>query len=581
MRTLQRGTLILNGKYRIEELISQSEFTQVYRVTELSLNESRVIKMLFNMPCLDDGAFDDYCRRYPLMYELSQKLDHPNIVKVYDWGKQKGVLYTVMEYMPGGSIADLLKKGPLPIERAVRILLDCAGGLDAIHAQKAIHRDVKPSNILLDKLGKDGHAEIADLEMVQVYDARTRSRIQVRAHPGTPEYCSPEHRNGLEPLTPTSDVYSLGCVAFEMLTGQVWKAVRGNVQNVRQLRRTVPEWLDRIVTRMLHQEPGLEAEDVDNPRKRYVTMKAVIADLQWGRALDLKDPEKMRGFLTAHFNESELCDLCVSLRINYDDLPGQGRIAKARELVAYCERYGRNIDLIMTCHKLRPNAFPNNALLGHPPTSPYTPWPVGGKWLQASLAVVVFVAASIGLMSRRSTADPIATQIAAAMVTSPTNVPSPSTISQSSNTPVSPATTLPTPTLPSQVPPTVTPPTSTPPPTPTHTPTFTPNPTHTPTFTPSPTHTPTFTPSPTQTPTRTPSPTHTPTRTPTPSPSPCPTKTLDLNGDGKINISDFSRFKTDLVNGPYNPRSDYNCDGRIDNADTDIFLARFKQAIGQ
>lgn len=224
--TIQPGDLILDGKYRIETLVGQGAYAQVYRAMHVELGVPRAIKVLrADAPGLGSTAFNDYWRRYRLEFQLAARLEHPNVIKVYDLTEEGGVLYAVLEYAPGGSVADLLKAHrPLPVEQVVRILLDCAAGLEALHEQlNAVHRDVKPSNILL---AADGRAKIADLGLAQVgsgeFSGRPELGSAAGAHPGTPDYRSPEH-NSWEPLAPTSDVYSLGCVAFEMLTGQVWK----------------------------------------------------------------------------------------------------------------------------------------------------------------------------------------------------------------------------------------------------------------------------------------------------------------------------------------------------------------------
>lgn len=274
---LESGTLILNNKYRIEELVGEGAFAQVYRATHLELNVARAIKVLrVDAPGVGSTAFNDYRERYRQEFRIAARLDHPNVIKVYDLIEEQGALYAVLEFAPNGSVKDLLAKhGALPIDRAVQILLDCAAGLDALHEKLGvIHRDIKPSNILLDA---DGHAKIADLGLAQVGGGQSSMRSELGSaagnHPGTQLYRSPEH-NTWEPLAPTSDAYSLGCVAFEMLTGQIWKHVMHKAERVRDLRPDVPEWLDAIVARMLCDTPGLRKSDADNPQKRYVTMSA-------------------------------------------------------------------------------------------------------------------------------------------------------------------------------------------------------------------------------------------------------------------------------------------------------------------
>ena len=272
--TLQPRQLILEGKYRVEELIGTGAFGEVYRATHLQLNVPRAIKVLrSDAPGIGSTEFTDYRKRFQLEFQIAARFDHPNIIKVYDLAEEAGVLYAVLEYAPCRSVKDLIEQVRcVPADQTVQILLGCAAGLDALHEEDIIHRDVKPANILI---GKDGQAKIADLGLAQVAGGEVSQRSMLGSvaplHPGTPNYRSPEH-NSPESLAPTSDIYSLGCVAFEMLTGKPWKVVMRRVRTVRELCPEVPDRLDEVVTRMLCAAPGLTLDDADDSRKRYVTM---------------------------------------------------------------------------------------------------------------------------------------------------------------------------------------------------------------------------------------------------------------------------------------------------------------------
>ncbi|MDE3087972.1 MAG: serine/threonine protein kinase, partial [Chloroflexota bacterium] len=225
---MQLGDVIHNGDYRIEAIAGEGSFATVYRAVHLKLNVVRAVKALRPEAYeVNDKIFSDYRQRFKTEFQIAASLDHPNVIKVYDLGEDEGRPYAILEYALGGSVSDQIKKqGPLPIDRAVQILLDCVAGLGALHERLSlVHRDVKPSNILLDN---QLHAKIADLGLAQVGGGQSSMRSELGSkaveHPGTPAYCSPEHHSW-EPLSPTSDVFSLGCVMFEMLTGQVWKDV--------------------------------------------------------------------------------------------------------------------------------------------------------------------------------------------------------------------------------------------------------------------------------------------------------------------------------------------------------------------
>jgi len=284
--TFQSGDLILNDRYRIEAQIGEGAYGTVYRAVHADLGVTRAIKVLrHDAPGVGTADFDAYRRRFQLEFQVVARLDHPNVLKVHDFVEENGVLYAVLEYAPGGSLADLLQaRGPLPPLDVTRLLLDAARGLDALHEHGVVHRDVKPSNILVDARGR---AKIGDLGLAQVRgsDLSQRSMLGSAAgvHPGTSYYRSPEHES-YAPLMPTSDVYGLGCVAFEVLTGQLWRWARRKVTCVRDVRADVPRWLDELVMRMLCNAPGFDTADADDPTKRYVDMHCVIAALEAGRA---------------------------------------------------------------------------------------------------------------------------------------------------------------------------------------------------------------------------------------------------------------------------------------------------------
>lgn len=282
MAELVPGTLILNDKYCVEAFLGQGAYAQVYRVTHVSLNAPRAVKVLRQgMPGVGSTAYSDYRQRFQLEAQLGARVEHPHVIRVYDFEQDGDMLILVMEYAPGGSLDDQLReKGPLPPEQVSHWLLDAAQGLAELHDDEIIHRDIKPTNLLLDAKGQ---VKVADLGLAQVGGGQFSGRPELGSaagiHPGTPNYFSPEH-SGWEPLAPTSDVYSLGCTVFELLTGKVWKSARRKAACVRDLRPEVPEWLDAVVTRMLRETPGLVMADTADPKKRYVDMEDVIASIE-------------------------------------------------------------------------------------------------------------------------------------------------------------------------------------------------------------------------------------------------------------------------------------------------------------
>jgi len=203
------------GKYQILEELGRGGFGIVYRAFDTALEVERAIKELYpNL--VNDPTFVSSFRQEA---RFAAKLDHPNIVPVHDFGQINGKYYIAMGYMPGGSLKDLLKReGKLEPERACEILTQVGEGLEYAHARGIVHRDLKPGNILFDENGK---ARVADMGFAKVMsEGASRSMSASGGLVGTPAYMAPETwRN--KPATPQTDIYSLGCILYEMLTGEV------------------------------------------------------------------------------------------------------------------------------------------------------------------------------------------------------------------------------------------------------------------------------------------------------------------------------------------------------------------------
>ena len=279
---LQPGQLILSGKYRVEAFLGQGAFAQVYRVHHLELKADRAVKVVSrDTPGVGSTVLDDFRARFRQEAQLGARLDHPHVIRIYDFEEAEGGLYLVMECAAGSSLAKRLKdKGPLPVAEAVRLTLEAAAGLEVLHGLGAVHRDVKPSNLLLDA---GGHLKLADLGLAQLpggLSQRSLAGSLAPSHPGTPEYMSPEQETTSGFLTASSDVYSLGCVLFELLTGRLWKQAVAEVEDVRELRPEAPESVAVVLGRMLCQQPGQRKSDAADPAKRYVTMGSVRQAMQ-------------------------------------------------------------------------------------------------------------------------------------------------------------------------------------------------------------------------------------------------------------------------------------------------------------
>ena len=203
------------GGYDILERIGQGGMATVYRARQKSMNRTVALKILPRHLLRDET----YLQRFEREVRIVAQLEHRNIVPVHDYGEYDGQPYIAMRYMPAGSVDDLLAKGPIPVEQVLSIVEQVAPALDYAHTKNVLHRDLKPSNILLDD---EGGAYITDFGIARlVGQDQETSGITLTAHGviGTPSYMSPEQAQG-QPLDGRSDVYSLGIMLFEMLTGR-------------------------------------------------------------------------------------------------------------------------------------------------------------------------------------------------------------------------------------------------------------------------------------------------------------------------------------------------------------------------
>ena len=254
----QPGDLLLD-KYRIEKTLGQGAFGEVYLVMHRVLGVSRALKVLKrDAPGLGSSDYSEAQARFQLEAQLGAQLNapvaHPHLLQVFDCILSEEMSVLEMEYASGGSLAERLQKAresgqAMAVEPALRMAAEVADGLAALHAHDWVHRDLKPNNILFDE---HGQARVADLGLTQVPGGPSqRSQFsEPRAHPGTAGYMSPEQESSGRLLKPPSDVYSLGLVLFEVLTGRNYSLLRPGTRAA-SLRKDLPAGLDDLLARML------------------------------------------------------------------------------------------------------------------------------------------------------------------------------------------------------------------------------------------------------------------------------------------------------------------------------------------
>jgi Protein kinase domain len=205
------------GAYRIESLIGRGGMGVVYRAFDTSLERPVALKLI-----APDLAGDErFRRRFLREPRLAAALDHPNVIPIYEAGERDGQLYLAMRYVDGSDLRKLLADGTLAPERALHILAQVAGALDAAHRRRLVHRDVKPANVLLDA---DEHAYLTDFGVSKRVGGETTDTGQ---QVGTLDYLAPEQIRG-EPLDGRSDQYALACMLYECLAG--WPPFRRETQ---------------------------------------------------------------------------------------------------------------------------------------------------------------------------------------------------------------------------------------------------------------------------------------------------------------------------------------------------------------
>ncbi|MEW9667569.1 Stk1 family PASTA domain-containing Ser/Thr kinase [Ammoniphilus sp. 3BR4] len=262
----------LGGRYEVEQRIGGGGMAVVYKAHDNLLNRTVALKILRSQ----FGHDDDFIGRFRREAQAAASLSHPNVVNVYDVGEEDDIQYIVMEYIEGLTLKELItQKGKLDLEQAIHIAIQICDALEHAHHNHIIHRDIKPHNILI---GSRGRVKVTDFGIARAVTSATITHTGSVI--GSVHYFSPEQaRGGIS--GEKSDLYSLGIVMYEMLTGQVpfsgdspisvaLKHLQENIKPPREINPDIPQSIENVIMRAL----------VKDPLHRYQSAKDMQRDLR-------------------------------------------------------------------------------------------------------------------------------------------------------------------------------------------------------------------------------------------------------------------------------------------------------------
>lgn len=264
--------LTLGGRYELLDRVGGGGMALVYKGRDLLLNRFVAIKVLRQQFVNDE----EFVRRFEREAQAAASLSHPNIVSIYDVGREDDTHYIVMEFIDGVNLNEMIReRAPLQADEAVRIASQICDALDHAHHNQIIHRDIKPHNILI---GFNGRVKVTDFGIAR---AATSSTItQTGSVVGSVHYFSPEHAKGVT-TGEKSDIYSLGIVLYQMLTGRLpflgespisvaLKHLQEPFEQPRKVNPHIPQSLENIIVKAMRK----------NPQERYQSARAMLADLE-------------------------------------------------------------------------------------------------------------------------------------------------------------------------------------------------------------------------------------------------------------------------------------------------------------
>jgi len=260
-----RTGLTIADRYRLGRLLGVGSMGHVFRAADLQTNDPVAVKVLLPQLC----TVRSQVRRFAREFELTAQVAHPNVVQVHCFGEETtgelaGTHYLVMELLAGRGLDEALKNGPLSPHRAVAIGAQVARALAAAHAHGVVHRDLKPQNIIVLRRAGQDRIKVMDFGLARLEGDQNDDLTDIGVRLGTAEYMAPEYVEAAE-LTASSDLYSLGILLYELLTGtppfvgSSLKIMQDHVDRVptppSKRASGLPGWLEQLVVRLLAKGP--------------------------------------------------------------------------------------------------------------------------------------------------------------------------------------------------------------------------------------------------------------------------------------------------------------------------------------
>ncbi|MFD0671809.1 Stk1 family PASTA domain-containing Ser/Thr kinase [Cohnella sp. GCM10027633] len=262
----------LSGRYELLARIGGGGMALVYKAKDLLLNRFVAVKVLRQQFTHDD----DFVKRFRREAQAAASLSHPNIVSIYDVGQVEDTYYIVMEYIDGANLNEIIRdRAPLQVDEAIRIAAQICDALEHAHHNQIIHRDIKPHNILI---GNNGRIKVTDFGIARAVTSSTIT--QTGSVVGSVHYFSPEHAKGVA-TGEKSDLYSLGIVIYQMLTGRLpflgespisvaLKHLQEPFEEPRSVNPYIPQSVENIILKAMRK----------NPQERYQSAAAMLRDLE-------------------------------------------------------------------------------------------------------------------------------------------------------------------------------------------------------------------------------------------------------------------------------------------------------------